>query len=236
MKYSLFIVLLTFVSLVAPATSASAATSDGKRKIVIIAGKPSHPPRMHEFRAGSLLLQKSLANVPGLVVEVADNGWVKDEKTFDDADAVVIYADGGRGNPAIQKDHAATLQRLADKGVGIAFMHYGVEIPAADPAKSAEFYSTVFGWNVRKRGDGATAFDDATGYVSGAFVLKRPPSGSPGLLVYVMVDDAAATIEKINTAGGEIVQPVGCDPGETTARFRDPCGNVLGIYQEPTKG
>jgi type 1 glutamine amidotransferase len=85
---------------------------------------------MHEFNAGSLLLAKCLANTPNLAVEVHNMGWVRDEKTLDDADAVVIYADGGRGNPAIQKDHAATLQRLADKGVGIAFMHYGVEVPA----------------------------------------------------------------------------------------------------------
>src|SRR5262249_2196706 len=30
---------------------------DPKKKIVLIAGKPSHPPGMHEFRAGMLLLQ-----------------------------------------------------------------------------------------------------------------------------------------------------------------------------------
>jgi len=111
-------------------TVSQAATPDGKHKLVIIAGRLSHGPRAHDFNAGSLLLQKCLASVPNLVVEVQNMGWVKDEKIFDDADAVVIYADGGRGNPAIQKDHAATLQRLADKGVGIAFMHYGVEVPA----------------------------------------------------------------------------------------------------------
>jgi hypothetical protein len=109
---------------------ADAATADGKRKLVLIAGKPSHPPRMHEFRAGSLLLQKCLADVPGLVVEVHDMGWVKDEKTFDDADAVVIYADGGAGHPALQGDHLAKLKSLIDKGVGFGCMHYGVEVPA----------------------------------------------------------------------------------------------------------
>jgi hypothetical protein len=111
------------------AHGAQAATADGKKKLVIIAGKPSHPPRMHEFRAGSLLLQKCLAAVPNLLVEVHEMGWVKDEKTFDDADAVVIYADGGGGHPAIQKDHLAKLKSLVDKGVSIGCMHYGVEIP-----------------------------------------------------------------------------------------------------------
>jgi predicted enzyme related to lactoylglutathione lyase len=109
-----------------------------------------------------------------------------------------------------------------------------IEMPATDVARSAEFYEKVFGWRIRKRGDGATAFDDATGQVSGAFVLGRPPSGMPGLLVYIMVDRVEQTMEKINRAGGEIVQNVGADAGETTARFRDPGGNVLGLYQEPT--
>src|SRR5947208_15714387 len=94
-------------SLALSSAPASAATPDGKKKLVLIAGKPSHPPRMHEFRAGCLLLQKCLASVPNLYVEVHEMGWVKDEKTFDDADAVVIYADGGKGHAAIQGNHTA---------------------------------------------------------------------------------------------------------------------------------
>ena len=108
-----------------------------------------------------------------------------------------------------------------------------IEMPTTDIASSAEFYKSVFGWNVRKRGDGATAFDDTTGQVSGAWVLGRPPAVTPGLMVYIMVDSVAATIEKVVARGGEIVQPIGADPGEITARFRDPGGNVLGLYQHP---
>lgn len=108
-----------------------------------------------------------------------------------------------------------------------------VEIPTTDISRSVEFYQSVFGWQTRKRGDGAIAFDDAVGQVSGTWVVGRPPSTTPGLLIYVMVDDAAAIIEKIIAAGGEIVQPIGGDAPEITARFRDPAGNVLGIYQQP---
>lgn len=108
-----------------------------------------------------------------------------------------------------------------------------IEMPAADITRSADFYSKVFGWNIRKRGDGATAFDDTTGQVSGAWVLNRPPSTTPGLMIYIMVDSVAAMIESVKANGGEIVQEIGGDPGETTARFRDPGGNVLGLYQEP---
>jgi uncharacterized protein len=108
-----------------------------------------------------------------------------------------------------------------------------LEIPATDIAASAEFYRRVFGWNVRQRGDGATAFDDTTGEVSGSWVLNRTPARDPGLLVYVMVDDVAAAIEDVRAAGGDIVQPIGLDAPEITARFRDPAGNVFGLYQEP---
>jgi len=108
-----------------------------------------------------------------------------------------------------------------------------VEIPANDVEASAAFYEAVFGWRLRKRGDGATAFDDTIGEVSGTWVTGRPPASDPGLLLYVMVDDAEATVEAIVAHGGEIVQPIGGDAPEITARFRDPGGNVIGIYQEP---
>jgi len=108
-----------------------------------------------------------------------------------------------------------------------------IEIPTTDIARSAEFYKRVFGWNVRTRGNGSTAFDDTTGEVSGSWVLKHPPMSQPGLLIYVMVDSVAATIELLKANGGEIVQPIGADAPEITARFRDPGGNVLGLYQQP---
>jgi predicted enzyme related to lactoylglutathione lyase len=109
-----------------------------------------------------------------------------------------------------------------------------IEMPTTDIARSAEFYKRVFGWSVRTRVNGSTAFDDTTGQVSGSWVLKRPPSEQPGLLVYVMVDSVAATIELVKANGGEIVQAIGADAPEITARFRDPGGNVIGLYQEPS--
>ena len=110
-----------------------------------------------------------------------------------------------------------------------------VEIPATDVARSLEFYQNVFGWNVRRRGDGKAAFDDGVGEVSGTWVTNRSPSREPGLLLYIMVDSVAETIESIVAHGGEVVQPIGADAPEITARFRDPGGNVLGLYQEPAR-
>ncbi len=110
-----------------------------------------------------------------------------------------------------------------------------IEIPAADIQRSADFYSSVFGWQIRQRDDGAIAFDDATGQVSGTWVVGRPASADPGLLIYIMVDNAAETINSVVAHGAEVVQAIGGDAPEITARFRDPGGNVIGVYQEPVR-
>ena len=91
-----------------------------------------------------------------------------------------------------------------------------IEMPTTDIARSAEFYKRVFGWNIRKRGDGSTSFDDTVGEVSGTWVTGRPPAARPGLLFYVMVDSVAAML----------------DTPEITAMFRDPDGNVIGLFHQ----
>lgn len=110
-----------------------------------------------------------------------------------------------------------------------------VELPATDVPRSVAFYQAVFGWTIRRRGDGQPAFDDSVGEVSGSWVVGRPPSQQPGLLLYIMVDNIAATIEAVIAHGGKLVQPVGADAPEITARFSDPEGNIIGLYQEPSK-
>lgn len=108
-----------------------------------------------------------------------------------------------------------------------------LEIPVrteADAERSAEFYRAVFGWNVRRRGDGALAFDDGVGQVSGAWKPGGAP-GEPAINIYIMVDDMAATLSAV-TAHGAVVRPVGAHPGEITATIRDPAGTVFGLYQE----
>ncbi len=106
-----------------------------------------------------------------------------------------------------------------------------IEIPAIDVTASVSFYRDVFGWRIRTRGDGSIAFDDGVGQVSGTWVPGRKPSAAPGLLIYIMVDSVSETVDKVVANGGKIVQPVGVDAPEITARFSDPGGNVLGLYQ-----
>ncbi|MGH9311276.1 MAG: ThuA domain-containing protein [Vicinamibacterales bacterium] len=132
------VVLAAIVSIALP-------TAGADKRIVLIAGKPSHPPGMHEFRAGCLLFQKALAGVSGVTVQVYDGGWpskmvdgarVDDNAAFDGADAVLVYADGGRGHPAIQGQRLEVIDSLAAKGVGLGFAHYGVEVPTGGPAEA----------------------------------------------------------------------------------------------------
>jgi uncharacterized protein len=111
-----------------------------------------------------------------------------------------------------------------------------LQIPADDVDASARFYSEIFGWELRRHDDGTLAFDDTVGGVSGMWVTNRKPwPGEPGLLVDIMVDNAEETLAAIVARGGEIAQPIGWEAPEITAVFRDPAGNLLGIYQEPAR-
>jgi len=146
-------ILLNCLALLLGMVTATAAD----KKIVLIAGRPSHPPGMHEFRAGCLLLKSCLDQVAGIQCVVYSNGWpsidqsrdplvhgpvgvtVPDsnggtarDEALDGADAVVIYADGGAAHPVLQGNHREILERLARRGVGLGFMHYAVEIPSTN--------------------------------------------------------------------------------------------------------
>lgn len=131
MKLRLF--LLALVALGQSALSAA------DRKLVMIAGPMSHPPLMHEFRAGSILLQKRLAAVRGLQTVLVTNGWptkevngqkVDDNSVFADADAVFIYSDGGARHLALQGERLEVLRKVVARGGGLGFAHYAVEVPA----------------------------------------------------------------------------------------------------------
>jgi uncharacterized protein len=96
-----------------------------------------------------------------------------------------------------------------------------IEIPATEIDRSADFYRSTFGWQTRERGDGSTAFDDTVGQVSGTWVLGRQPTREPGLVVHIMVANAAKAGEAVVANGGEIIQPVDPDSREVYFLFRD---------------
>ena len=97
------------------------------KKIVLIAGPPSHGPGEHEFRAGCLLLKQCLDKVPDIESVVYSNGWPTVGNAFDQVDAIVLYMDGGAGHPALADHRLQKLGALMQKGVGLACLHYAVE-------------------------------------------------------------------------------------------------------------
>src|SRR5215213_7725385 len=100
------------------------------KKIVLIAGSPSHGYLEHEYRAGSLLFQKCLAGMPGVNVVVVSNDWPKDPSVLEGADAVLMFCTGGGGHPlARDTKRMQAIEALVSKGAGFGTMHYGVEIP-----------------------------------------------------------------------------------------------------------
>jgi type 1 glutamine amidotransferase len=98
-------------------------------KIVMVAGTPSHGPGEHEFNAGTLLLAKCLRQNPGVDVMVVKGGWPADESAFVGARAIVLYMDGGDGHPILVDDRLKRVAKLMKAGVGLACLHYAVEVP-----------------------------------------------------------------------------------------------------------
>ena len=109
--------------------------ADGRKKLVMVAGRPSHGPGQHEHRAGVMLLEKCLDGftaphaMPELVTAVHTGGWPADPTAFDNADAIFFFADGGNGHPVVQSNRLAQIDALAKRGVGVACLHYAVEVP-----------------------------------------------------------------------------------------------------------
>ena len=111
-----------------------------------------------------------------------------------------------------------------------------LEIPANRAEDSARFYSEIFGWNVRERGDGNLAFDDPGG-VSGTWVKESDRTPDERTRAYIMVDSIATSLDLIEKAGGKILTPrteIGQDMGAFAA-FADPVGNEFGLYEEPKR-
>ena len=126
--------MLALVLLLAGAVLPAPSWAVEKAKIVLIAGKPSHGPGDHEHNAGMMLVQKCLNEaMPDVETVLVKGGWPKDEEIFEGAKAVVIFADGGGGHPAIQESRLITMQQLMEKGVGLVLLHYAVEVPKGEP-------------------------------------------------------------------------------------------------------
>jgi predicted enzyme related to lactoylglutathione lyase len=106
-----------------------------------------------------------------------------------------------------------------------------LRIPAEDPRRSAAFYEAVLGWSVRVDRDDPS-FEDGTGHVIGHFVRDLRVAGEAGVRPYVFVERVDETLAKAVAHGGEVVTAPYPEGDLWVAAFRDPAGNVLGVWQQ----
>jgi predicted enzyme related to lactoylglutathione lyase len=107
-----------------------------------------------------------------------------------------------------------------------------IQIPASSVREAAAFYGSVFGWEIRGGSDHHLSFTDATGDMIGAWVTGREVSQDAGVLPYIYVHGIDAAIDRIRAHGGDVVKPPYAEGDLWVATFRDPSGNVLGIWQQ----
>jgi uncharacterized protein len=105
------------------------------------------------------------------------------------------------------------------------------EIPTTDAEQSAAFYEVVFGWSVQRRDDGRRSFDDRSGGLIGRWIAGRAVSHEPGLLPFIYVNRIDDVVERVVNQGGKIVKPPYPEGNLWVATFRDPAGNLIGIWQ-----
>ena len=106
-----------------------------------------------------------------------------------------------------------------------------LEIPAMQVRTSSKFYASLFGWKVRGGDDKHLSFSDATGAMIGAWVSGHVSSQVSGILPYIYVHGIDAALEGIKAHGCDIVKPPYPEGDLWVATFRDPGGNVIGIWQ-----
>jgi uncharacterized protein len=111
---------------------------------------------------------------------------------------------------------------------GISYLH----MPAIDVHEAAVFYRDALGWNVHNIDTDRPSFDDGTGHVSGAWMTDQTVSREPGLLPYIYVEDIDDTVERIAAHGGEILKTPRPEGNLWIAIFRDPAGNMMGLWHD----
>jgi predicted enzyme related to lactoylglutathione lyase len=134
---------------------------------------------------------------------------------------------GVAGNDPPEPPSAADVEGSVARIGGVSYLH----IPAVNPRESAAFYHAVFDWTLRGDPD-RPSFSDGTGHVIGSWVSDLPVAGAAGLTAYIYVAQVDETLRKVSAGGGEIVEGPYPEGGLWVATFRDPGGNVLGVWQQ----
>ena len=114
------------------------------------------------------------------------------------------------------------------------------EIPFDNGDRARAFYADAFGWELSgmpemdytlvTTGPSSETGPNEAGYVNGGMAQRGAPLTAP--TVVVDVEDIGAALAKIEELGGTTLMgstPVG--PMGFSAYFRDPEGNVVGLWQ-----
>jgi hypothetical protein len=127
-RFAAVVVTMVLLSSLPTLAAEPAKPAGEQKKVVFLAGGPSHGFGAHDHLAGCNLLANKLKEAKPGYETVVVKGWPDDGKVLDDANAIVIYCDGGTKHMALP--HVAKLDALSNKGVGIGCIHYAVEVPA----------------------------------------------------------------------------------------------------------
>lgn len=115
-----------------------------------------------------------------------------------------------------------------------------VEIKTKDIEKSADFYEHLFGWKVIRK-EAAEGLDywifdtgdkPRTENIQRGGIWLRPSGESLGVVVYIVVDDIEAVLEKIVALEGKVIAPKTEQGPAFRACFADPDGNLFGLWEE----
>jgi predicted enzyme related to lactoylglutathione lyase len=130
-------------------------------------------------------------------------------------------------------DHVSSAAEEEPRVFRVGGLSY-LRIPADDPRRAATFYEAVFGWTLA--GDpGAPSFEDGTGHVIGHFMADLPVAGEAGVRPYIYVERVDETLDDVAAHGGEILTAPYSDGDLRVATFRDPPGNVIGVWQRGSR-
>jgi type 1 glutamine amidotransferase len=138
-----------------------AASPDPKlAKVVLIAGEPSNKAGQHEYFAGCALMMNWLKETPGVWPVLVADGWPQNEAIFDDAKAIVVFADGGAKLPFLEPARWSRIKQLVDSGAGLVMLHQAVEAPEAQAEEFRSWLGAVWQKDIGSRGHWDMEFSD----------------------------------------------------------------------------
>lgn len=146
---------LLFAAIVIPFTG----RTQSLKKIILIAGEKTHGPGEHEYLKTVRLLKVMLDHAPnlkGIKTEVHFKGWPTDPATLNDADVIVVYADGSDDkedhDPLLVGDHWSIIEKQMNRGCGLVLLHYSTFAPKRVGSLFIEWVGGYFDYENGKPG------------------------------------------------------------------------------------